>query len=345
MGRRPATNWRPPIAPREIAVVGRPTTGESSQGVYLLDVATGSNCLLVELAPGQSVVNMMWAPYGDALALWVDSPDRSASVTLVWSALGTTASIVGEILGPSSLWAPDGSSILTLGGGAPQIPSGLQLVPADGSMPLRFVCERGRANPCPAVPRVHWAPDGSHISFHGGDRWAPGLFSIAGLADRQMRPLDTGLEAPDIEGWLDPDTLLVSARNNLFRVPISDPRAWLAYAPGTYARSDSRSDQVSPDLAFAALEPVEFGDGLDVLELATGRSTTAVRPADVGDDLAISQFQWAPTSDAFAFALTSERGTCLAWVVDRDGTGLRQVSTFQIEPSEGGPLAWRPAWP
>ena len=107
------------------------------------------------------------------------------------------------------------------------------------------------------------------------------------------------------------------------------------------------SDQVSPDLAFAALEPVEFGDGLDVLELATGRSTTAVRPADVGDDLAISQFQWAPTSDAFAFALTSERGVVPGlWVVDRDGTGLRQVSTFQIEPSEGGPpFAWRPAWP
>jgi hypothetical protein len=341
-----------PIAPREIAVVGRATTDDTSRGVYLLDLATGASCLLVELPPGGTVANIMWAPSGDALALGVNGPVRGESVTLVWSALGITAPIVDDTV----LWAPDGSSVLAFG--PEPAPSGLQLVPEDGSAPLLFECEPGRTDPCPAVPRVHWSPDGSRISLHGGDRWGPRLFSIAALADRQMRPLDTGLEDPDIVGWLDANTLLVASRDDLFRVPIDDPRASTPYEPGTFPASDSRHDKFSPDLAFAALEPVEFGDGLDLVDLASGRATTAVSPADVGDDLAIYQFEWAPTSDAFAFALTSEPyvqnedGSDLRavvpglWVVNRDGTGLRQVSTFPIETSEGAPtFAWRPAWP
>ena len=265
----------------------------------------------------------------------------------VWSSLGITASIVGAISRPL---VPVGARRIK----PPHVrwrsevtPSGLQLVPADGSTPLQFVCEPGRANPCPAVPRVHWSPDGSHISLHGGDRWAPGLFSIAALADRQMRPLDTGLEAPDIEGWLDPDTLLVSSRNDLFRVPISDPRAWLAYAPGTYARSDSRTTRFLPTCAFRGARTRRVRRRPRRRRLATGRSTTAVRPADVGDDLAIYQFQWAPTSDAIAFALTSELEVS-AWPLGRRSRWNRTPPGLHLPDRtfEGAStFAWRPAWP
>jgi hypothetical protein len=338
----PPPNGARPIAPREIAVVGRGATDESSRGVYLIDVTTGSTCLLVELPPGRTAVRILWAPSGDALAIGLTGLEPGGvDDMLTWTAEGTAASFDGI----PALWAPDGSGVLVdVGDGSP---SGLQLVPADGSTPLQFVCEPGRADPCPAGPRVHWAPDGSHISLHGGDRWAPRLFSIAALADRQMLPLDTGLEDPDFAGWLDADTVLIASGDGLYRVPIDDPRASTPLGPGTGPSYSFNSDKISPDLAFAALEPVEFGDGLDVVTLATGRSTTAVRPTDVGDDLAIYHFEWAPSSDALAFALTSDLEVVPGlWVVDRDGTGLRQVSTFQIERFErNSTFAWRPAWP
>ncbi len=343
------------VASREIAVVGRATTDQSSRGVYLLDVGTGSNCLLVELPPGRTATRIMWAPSGDTLAVGLTGLQHGGvDDTITWSALGTTASLDGTPL----LWAPDGSSVLVNFDDGSVTPSGLQLVPADGSGPLQFVCEPGRANPCPAVPRVHWSPDGSHISLHGGDRWAPRLFSIAALSDRQMLPLDTGLEDPDFVGWLDADTVLIASGDGLFRVPIDDPRASTPLGPGTGPAYSFNSDKISPDLAFAALEPGDFGDDLEVIELASGRSETAVRPTDVQDDLEIYQFEWAPTSDALAFALTSEpevlndQGQDLRavvpgiWVVDRDGTGLRRASTFQMETFEGAlTFAWRPAWP
>jgi hypothetical protein len=350
----------PPNAPRtstlgELAVVVAGERSPSSRAIRLIDSSTGSSCVLVELPDGSDVQGLGWSPSGDALAIEINSPNLGG--VLVWSAAGGITRADADL--PGIDWAPDGSALLASG-------ADVYLIPADGSARRTFVCEiRPGQSPhfaggdpttphyCAVIPQVFWSPDSTRIAVSGGDRFPPAFFSVASLTDPLMRHLDTGLpEDPGVWGWLDAENLLAANGPQLLRVPIADPGAYQVV--GSDPELGIRTE-LSPDLSSLAASSFEIGADLVVTDLATGRTRTVVRTPELGKGLAIHWLTWAPNGRSLAFTVTNDSLMYTAdgadarrllpglWVVNLDGTGLRQVSPIQLHGWRDF-IAWRPAW-
>ena len=348
----------PPAGPEavrqgEIAMIvaGRKEGGPPA--VELVELERGTSCVLAELPSALGGAALWWAPAGDALAVLTEDS------VIVWSSIGTTRPIASNDWVD---WAPDGSALAVSD-------SDVSILRADGSPSQPLLCEISpgqtphlfNGSPriphfCPPIPDVDWSPDGTRIAVYGGDRFGPGLFSLASVADRQMHRMQPGLEAElHIEGWLDAGTVLVSDPDGqLIAMPVDAPETYRSV--GVFKPPEGRLTAFSPDLRSAAWSTSKIGGDLFLTTLATGATTTIVPIGPLGADRAFYDIEWSPDGRIIAFTLTdstdvTDEGLTVSpglpgfWVVDADGTNLRQVST--IGPELGGvqrTIAWRPVW-
>jgi hypothetical protein len=353
--------WRsapPPAGPEavlqgEIGVIvaGRQTGGPPA--VELVDPARGTSCVLAELPANMDGAMLWWSPAGDALAV------LTGGSVVVWSSIGTTRVIATNDWVD---WAPDGSALAVSD-------SDVSILPADGSPSQPLQCEISPGQTphffgdaptvpvfCPPVPHIHWSPDGTRIAVDGGDRFGPGLFSVASVSDRKMHRLQHGLPGElAIISWLDADTLLVTDdAGQVFAMPVAAPGT--ARRVGEFQAPGGRLSAFAPDLRSIAWSTSEIGGDLFLTDLATGAQSTIVPIDSLGPDRALYDIEWAPDGRSIAFTVTDNTaigdqgltvspGLAGLWVVDVDGSNLRQVST--IGPELGGAnrsIAWRPAW-
>ncbi|MGH2406725.1 MAG: TolB family protein [Candidatus Limnocylindrales bacterium] len=328
-----------------IAVVVRPPGGPVQ--VQLIDPATSASCLLVELPYSPTEVSMQWSPASDALAIITGS--AGVGQVYIWSALGTThAMLTGS--GGTVSWAPD-ASLLAVG------ETKLWTLAADASPPVELLCPPpppSSAPTCPFGPTLLWSPDGARIATSLGDRgWQ---FGIVSLADRVARPVDIGSNPLDTYpvAWLDDNTLLAiqcpacgggpaDQPDVLLEVPLDLPSAYRVRRtlPSQWA------NVVSPDRSLAVVSPDRVD--LRVMDLATGVQTDVFNAARFGAGVVADPLDWSPDSRSFAFQVGRESGqtytTVGLWVVNSDGTGLRQLTAGDAINALGPQgIAWQSAW-
>lgn len=324
--------------------------------IVLIDPASGGKCRLVDFEGGwggsiwDTFAGFAWSPDGNALAmgwegdLYVWSPSGLAMPQAdgVATENGNTAAPFG--------WSPDGQHLAVRGSD-----NSLSILHADAS-PLTSLGGICAGDPCGGFSTPLWSPDGSRIALsvwrsaigpYAGNRSQIAILSEAG---RWVSAFDSD-EDLEPEAWIDNATLLAWADQDgdPSLVTISIGRDGeiqdIEELLGAESLDGEWAGRLSPDRSLAATVACEVDVGrcrLVLTEVASGRSR------DVATARAISGQLWAPNGASISFwALdpeTPDRAQARRsgwWMVNVDGTGLRQVSPEA--PNLGA--VWQPVWP
>ena len=294
--------------------------------VITIDPTTRRQCRLVRLSDhiiGRPATSLDWSPTGNALAIGFHDEDDEGThgqvliwtpdrLIRVWSGTGT----------PGLEWAPDGRSVavwralpLQFGGSAP--PAETRVIFADGSPDRRYGVR-------PFADGFEWAPDGTRwLVIQGTVSSMPTSVSIVDVIDGRVTPIDLPTGTFDAIGWIDDDRVLLSELTDpgmrYLNLPVAAPADFASLPVPDEGLSSKLV--LSPDGKRVAYTTTS---GLVILGLETGSTSDPVRVAAAAGDLPPS---WSPDGTQVLFT-----GAGASWVVDADGTGLRQLVSGNIHP-------------
>jgi hypothetical protein len=304
--------------------------------VITIDPATGVRCRLLSFVGirgvfGPNFTQLDWSPSGDALALGVETPGSTGASypdgqLLIWtpSRLFRVWSGPGQI--PGFEWAPDGRSI-AVSGPIGADPINARIIFADGSPDRIFDVKL-------VAEYLKWSPDGSRwivAELNGDIAKSDTGTSVAtvDLADGHLTPIDLGINHLIPKGWFDNGRAILLDRggNRYLDVPVDDPERFSVVPVPEDAFHINGFVAFSPDRRRVAY--LASAGGVDIADVAGGSSSTPVH-IDTGG-AGIVGLAWAP--DGSQLVLTTwppsaewSDGPVRTWVVNADGTDLRQIS-------------------
>ena len=311
--------------------------------VVTIDPETGSQCRLVRfvanhLIQGPGVTTLDWSPAGDALAIGVDDEDDEGThgqvliwtpgrLFRVWSGDGT----------PGLEWAPDGRSIAVwkawpLGFGGPPPPPETRVINADGSPDRTFGIR-------PLADGLDWSPDGARwLVIQGtiiGADW-PTSASIVDVTDGRVTPIDLAVGHYGTMGWIDDGRVLLRESGDPGVRPLRYLNVPVA-APADLSILDVPDEAPSYELALSPngrRVAHATANGLAIVDVAAGSASPPVHLDIAGAAGDVGWPSWSPDGKQVLFFAAGA-----VWIVDADGTGLRQFSTQEIFPFDD---PWQP---
>lgn len=297
----------------------------ATAGLYTVDATDGDQEILARVTDASGrILGLSWSPSGRQLALTTGSGEGFGSCTGIAVIADRVITPVDTMRGSGGwAWGPDGTAIVRLG----PTPT---LYRSDGtSAPLLEAC----GDDC-MWELDGWSPDGVHLALTRATDAGSGGIVIRDSGTGAMMDLP-GADKGVFYGWLDNGTVLVM--QGAFSP--SGKVHWAAIGldgsvsdPGLPVSATIASQlTMSPDLQAAAGQrclrcPFES-------RTADGRHVLWTGP----DPIAMA---WSPDSRFVAFSVRGGRDHAGTWVVGRDGSGLRRVTTRVLDV-----LAWGPDAP
>jgi WD40 repeat protein len=308
------------------AYAGDPANAPLS--VITIDPGTDRQCRLVRFrsnhqVQGSGVTTLDWSPAGDALAIGFDDQesDGKHGQVLIWTPNRLFRVWTGDGT-PGLEWAPDGRSVAIwkawpLGDGPSEPPSETRVIHADGS-PDRTYDIR------PLADWLDWSPDGTRWLVIQGttiDTQAPTFASIVDVADGRTTPIEVGVDHLAAMGWIDDGRVLLRDGQRgitplrFLDVPVAAPAEFsILTVPNDSA---GFALALSPDgrrVAYAT------AGGLAIADVAIGSVSPPVHVDIAGGVVDVGWPAWSPNGDQILFP-----GADAYWIVNVDGTGLRQL--------------------
>jgi TolB protein len=265
--------------------------------------------------------------------------DTRGSINLYDVDTGRTR-VLNELTRPGELdWSPDGRRLVVVSGSAtPRL--GLLSV-ATGELDL---LPQEDESPSYGTPR--WSPDGSHIIYtyaKNGQNHALRLLDVRARAAQWLTARGDEAWLPD---WSPDGTQVVFTRPDRPRTPLMDLFVMdSAGGPRTNLTQSLTEDWYpawSPDgREIAYLRTAEDGEetSVYVLDIASGAIRRITEPS-----LRARRPAWSPDGEQIVFAgaprvdLERDHAVYNIHVINRDGTGFRQLTDFDLTP------AVYPAW-
>lgn len=230
--------------------------------------------------------------------------------------------------------SPDGRQIVFIWDGDDL--SDLYLMPAEGGWPLRLSTDRG--------PTVYWndeipqwSPDSQKIAFTQS-----GCVYVVDLSgpDRLPQKVAEHLSGAWVQRWL-PDSkhlLLGLERRDADQLALADLEGNTVRMLTTLGDGDHWDARASPDGKRVAFVFRRYDDlnrlDICVVELASGQIHTVYGQPKTR----VGQPRWSPDGSRLAF-ISQQAGHDDAWLVNADGSGLRQLTSLGCDLTE---LAWAP---
>jgi len=155
--------------------------------------------------------------------------------------------------------------------------------------------------------RPRWSPNGAHLAFACGDGFSP---------DQDVCVF------PQADA-----TVALSAFLNAMRIFVTDSVLTRPNGPSTFAWDPGNPDR----LAFARDSLTGTGQVTSAIYTAnfdgTGITRLTPQPMDVGAGvLQLLELAWSPRGDVIVFSATDPRFQTKLYAINRDGTGLRQLT-------------------
>ena len=301
-----------------------------SRRVLLIDPVTGVKCTLVELTTdlwlqGSPSTTLAWSPTGGALAIGGPSPTRGR--LLIWSP-GHLRTVWNGNDGAVVTWAPAGDRLAVL-------PAGIRwggLLYADGSPDLSIDG---------APQRLAWSPASTSLAMQPLSTGSIplGEFPFGAIsiwtADQGVVPLDGGALSPILVGWDDEQTIVVVDGARLVGVPVDDPGSATTrttLSSDLAGRFLTGTAHVAPDLRHAAYIAGSADDETGQVRIADlTDGTEIIVPAAARGQL----MTWSADGEELGFDDEENR----LWLVNRDGSGLRQLTSEPFFVIDG---SWQP---
>ena len=338
-----------------IAVVsgGRYEIGNVVQGtdpqIGLLDPVTGALCSVVDV-PDHDYISEgpIWSPDGSALAFvasiapgWAAGDELEHEVFVLSSAGLFRAPGFGTLR-----WSLDGAglSLLQTSHSPEAFATTLSVIRADDTTPVTFeLCDPCRAR------NVVWNAAGTMLAGYFEDelegQTGPRPPGIA-IVDLRAMTVSTLSGVPDLENasggqltaWIDDSTVLgVRLDGHGFGIPIADPSRFVDLGMGHAVVGDT-----SPDGSreVVSLEGPGANDRFVIRERATGREVIIAQGPDLWGGGAL----WSPDGRQVILRKFDEAQQSFVdgiWIVDTDGSNLRQLTTLELQLTVGG---WQPTW-
>jgi hypothetical protein len=322
------------------SIVAIQSAGAEVGSIVLIDTRNGDVCRLVAThidvaSPGRAPesgapIRLATSPTGTALAIALK--DR----VLVWSELGLVDVWSSDAdREPNAVWSPDGSilGVWVAGEGT----GNFHLLSFDGTPRAPLVLS-GR------IGSAAWAPDGSRVAFSRSQATSESQIVIGELEGGSVTVLAEGDEHPwrSVHAWRDDDVLVLDrASPTLITraqiMPVDQPLNLVDGAPPLPSASFG-NPWISPDGRWYAL--LDQFTNLLVVDVPTAMQRMDISRG-VGATGAFDVVSWAPGSQMLAFTKAeSESGPPTGvWVVNVDGSGLRQVAGGDISLVD---RAWLP---
>ncbi len=286
-----------------------------------------------------------WSPDGKSVVFATDAaygPTRRtlSELFVVDVATGATRRL-RPVDAAQPAWSPGGKRIVYWSGDEGPTASSLWTIRPDGSG-LRRLTSGPYADWAPA-----WSPDGRYVLFttnRGGTSgiWRIALDETTGAPLGDPEPISLGAAGENLYVTLSADGRRLAftswnVRDTMKEVAFDPGRATIASIPRNISRQPrmSRSIDLSPDGRSIAYVDREGGERVIVAD-RNGENPRVVAGGGGGAGGRHRLPRWSP--DGAWIAFQSDRGgTMQAWIVRRDGSGLRQVT-------DGPASALYPIW-
>jgi len=213
---------------------------------------------------------------------------------------------------------------------------------ADGSPDRLFDVE-------PYYDGLKWSPDGSRwivakATDVANTDLARSSVVMVDLTNGRLTPIDLGITWLSAQGWIDNERVLLYGRRQdgsvvgYLDVPLAAPDGY-SLVPLPEAALEADVVVFSPDRRRAAYGTSAAGGDLEIADLSAGPDAKPVH-VDVGE-AGILGLAWAPDGSRLVFTAfpSGSTGTNATWVVNADGTDLRQIAEGNVSAQDD---PWQP---